>query len=253
MHSLQRNFLAAELIAETNAAGVSGTVAVQARQTADETNWLLDVAREHGLIRGVVGWIDLCAPDCAATVERLAAETKLVGLRHVVQAEASGFLDGKAFNDGVRLLRDAELAFDLLIFERQMEETIRFVDQHPGQVFVLDHIGKPRIAAGELEPWRSWVTELARRPNVCCKVSGLVTEAHWTAWSSETLKPYLDAVVEAFGPLRLMAGSDWPVCRVACGYTRWWEVLRSYFAAFTEAERTSIFGGCAIDVYVLPE
>lgn len=228
LRNLQRDFLAAELLVEAESAGVCGTVAVQARQTEDETRWLLNLAREQTLIRGVVRWADLCAPDCVANLEWLAAEPKLVGLRHVVQAEASEFLDRKDFNDGIRLLREVELAYDLVVFERQIEVTVRFVDRHPDQVFVLDHIGKPRIATGQMEPWRSWLTELARRPNVWCKVSGLVTETNWTEWSPETLKPYLDAAVEAFGPLRLMAGSDWPMCLVACGYVRWWDVLRAF-------------------------
>lgn len=249
--SLQRDFLPQDLQMEAESAGICGTVAVQARQTEEETHWLLDLAGEHALIRGVVGWVDLCARDCAGMVERLAIDAKLVGFRHVVQAEPTGFLDRNDFNNGISLLRDSGLAFDLLILEGQIDEAARFVDRHADQVFVLDHIGKPRIVLGEMEPWRRALTELARRPNVWCKVSGLVTEADWTGWTPETLKPYLNTVIEAFGPMRLMAGSDWPVCLAACGYTRWWDVLQTFLVPFTEAERASILGGCANDVYHL--
>jgi L-fuconolactonase len=141
--------------------------------------------------------------------------------------------------------------YDILIFERHLPQAIEFVDRHPNQVFVLDHIAKPRIAAGELEPWATRIRELARRQNVWCKVSGMVTEAKWEAWSADTLRPYLDTVANAFGPARLMAGSDWPVCLVACEYKGWWDLLRGYFAGFSEGERSAIFGGTATAVYRL--
>jgi L-fuconolactonase len=138
-----------------------------------------------------------------------------------------------------------------LIYERQLSQAIEFVDEHPEQVFVLDHIAKPMIAAGVMEPWAKRMRELGQRENVWCKVSGMVTEAEWTRWDAETLRPYLDVVVEAFGVARLMAGSDWPVCLVASEYGRWFEVLRDYFAGFSEAEREAVFGGTAVEVYGL--
>jgi L-fuconolactonase len=174
-----------------------------------------------------------------------------VGLRHVVQAEPDGFLEGMAFNRGIRAMQDSGLVYDILIYERELEEATRFVDRHPEQAFVLDHIAKPKIAAGELKPWRSRIIELAGRPNVCCKVSGVVTEANPKNWTPEQLRPYLDAVVEAFGSQRLMAGSDWPVCLVGTSYKGWWDLLRGYFAAFSEDERAQIFGGCAMKTYGL--
>ncbi len=148
-------------------------------------------------------------------------------------------------------MRTAGLAYDLLIVERQLEEAIRFVDRHPQQRFVLDHIAKPRIATGEIEPWRSRISDLSKRSNVCCKLSGLVTEDSWSRWSVESLRPYLDTVVESFGVDRLIAGSDWPVCLVATSYAGWWELLREYFAAFSEGERAKIFGATAKSIYQL--
>jgi L-fuconolactonase len=251
MAELRRDFVVEDLERELTAANVNGTVLVQARQTEEETQSLLSFARESPRILGVVGWAEIAGEDFEKQVEELAQDGQLVGLRHVVQAEPDGFLDGAAFNRGIRALRGATLVYDILIYERQLEEATRFVDRHPGQAFVLDHIAKPKIAAGELEPWRKRIIELARRPNVCCKVSGMVTEANPKNWTREQLRPYLDAVVEAFGPQRLMAGTDWPVCLVGTSYKGWWDFLRNYFAGFGEDERASIFGGCAMEIYAL--
>jgi L-fuconolactonase len=168
-----------------------------------------------------------------------------------VQAEPKGFLDGEDFNRGIRAMRGTGLVYDLLIVEHQLDEAIRFVDRHPQQMFVLDHIAKPKIAAGETEPWRARMQELSRRSNVSCKISGMVTEDSWSQWSIKSLRPYLDTVVNAFGANRLMAGSDWPVCLVATDYAQWWQLLRSYFADFSNDERANIFGATASRIYNL--
>jgi len=251
MAPIRRDFLPADLAAELTLSGIDGAVAVQARQALKETQWLLENARTFERIRGVVGWAPIASPDFESSLDKFAAEPKLVGLRHVVQAEPKGFLDGEDFNRGIRALRDTGLAYDLLIVESQLEEAIRFVDRHPRQVFVLDHIAKPRIASGEIEPWRTLLRELSKRGNVCCKISGMTTEASWTQWSLDSLRPYLDTVVDAFGANRLMAGSDWPVCLLATSYSRWWQVLRDYFAGFSTEESALIFGGTAVKTYNL--
>ncbi len=251
MAALRRNFLPGELELEARAAGVQATVAVQARQTLEETEWLLELAEASELIRGVVGWAPIAEAGFAAVLERLQARPKLKGLRHVVQAEATGFLDDAAFNRGMAALQGTGLVYDLLITADQMEEATRFVDRHPQQVFVLDHMAKPRIAAGELEPWSRRIGELARREHVSCKLSGMVTEAEWNSWSAESLRPYFEMVLEAFGPERLMAGSDWPVLTVACSYGRWWKVIEEWLAPLTERERLLIEGEVAMKVYGL--
>jgi len=251
MVALRRDFLVPDLVAELATAGIGGAIAVQARQTLEETRWLLELAQSCKAIRGVIGWAPIASPDFLVSVHALAAEPKLVGLRHVVQAEPTGFLDGEDFNRGIRSMQTTGLIYDLLISEDQLQEALRFVDRHPQQMFVVDHVAKPKIAAGEIEPWRTLMRELSRRSNVCCKISGMVTEDSWSLWSIESLRPYLDVVVEAFGANRLMAGSDWPVCLVATGYARWWNVLRSYFAGFSEDERAEIFGATAIRTYNL--
>jgi L-fuconolactonase len=251
MAALRRDFLPPEFIDELTSAGIDGAVTVQARQTLEETHWLLELATRHKEILGVVGWAPIASPDFAASLEALAANPKLSGLRHVVQAEPQGFLDGQDFNRGIRAMRETGLVYDLLIAEHQLGEATRFVDRHPQQIFVLDHIAKPKITAGEIEPWRTRIQELSKRGNVCCKISGMVTEDSWSHWSIESLRPYLDTVVNAFGADRLMAGSDWPVCLVASGYTQWWQVLRNYFADSSKDERADIFGATAARIYNL--
>ena len=252
MSALRRDFLPADLKAAMATAGIDGTVAVQARQTLDETRWLLDLADKTDAIRGVVGWAPIAGEDFPACMEEFDGRDKLKGLRHVIQGEKDEhYILREDFNSGIRTMLGSGLVYDILIYERHLPQTIDFVDEHPDQAFVLDHIAKPLIAAGALEPWATRMKDLGRRENVWCKLSGMVTEADWKAWTPATLKPYLDVAVEAFGPARLLAGSDWPVCLVASGYAQWFEVLREYFAAFSEAERARVFGGTAIEVYGL--
>jgi L-fuconolactonase len=177
---------------------------------------------------------------------------KLVGVRHVVQDEADDqFILREDFNRGVSALREFDLRYDILIYERQLPQAIAFVDRHPEQVFVLDHVAKPRIGERAIEPWRGKIREMARRGNVYCKVSGMVTEADWGAWTGEELKVYFDVVLEAFGPGRLMFGSDWPVCLVASGYRRWVEVVEGWVSGLSTGEQARIFGGTAIEAYGL--
>ena len=249
MAGLRRDFLPGDLLKAMQGAGVDRSIAVQARQSVEETAWLLKLAGENDFVAGVVGWAPLAADGLGDFLTEYGDAPKLVGLRHVVQGEAAGFLDGKAFNEGVVALDGTGLVYDVLIFERQLEEAIRFVDRHPRQSFVLDHVAKPRIAEGILEPWREQIRELGQRSNVVCKVSGMVTEAG-SGWTEAMLWPYLDGVVEAFGVERLMVGSDWPVCLARCEYGQWWETVRHYFAGFSHEEREAIFGGTAAAVYL---
>lgn len=252
MTMLRRDFLPDDLRVEMRSASVDGAVTVQARQTLEETSWLLDIADETEEIRGVVGWAPIADDHFPAVLEEFSSRSMLKGLRHVVQAEPDeNFLLGENFNRGMRLLRESGLVYDILIYERQLPQSIRFVDRHPEQEFVLDHIAKPKIREGEQDPWRTKIRELAQRQNVSCKLSGLVTEADWNHWNLETLRPYLDAVMEAFGPERVLVGSDWPVCLVACGYAQWFALLEQYFAGFSQAERDAVFGGNAERIYRL--
>ncbi|MGB7160402.1 MAG: amidohydrolase family protein [Tepidisphaeraceae bacterium] len=252
MAALRRDFLPSDLRAATEAAGIDGVISVQARQTLDETRWLLDLANQHDFIRGVVGWAPLASPSLKRELERFATDKKLVAIRHVVQDEPDdNFILGDDFNRGISALKDFDLRYDILIFERHLPQTIAFVDRHPNQVFVLDHLAKPKIRRGESEPWRTHIAELARRPNVYCKVSGMVTEADPRRWTPEQLRPYFDAVLESFGARRLIFGSDWPVCLVGCPYGRWVQTVRDWTTQLSPDERDRIFGITAIEAYGL--
>ena len=213
--------------AELRDAGVDGSVVVQARQSVEETRWLLEVAAEDEAIRGVVGWLPLASAELPALLREFAGGGKLKGVRHVVQDEPDDdFILRDDFNRGVAALLDTGLVYDILIYERHLPQAAGFVERHPKQVCVLDHLAKPRIKERILEPWRENLSRLAEHDNVFCKLSGLVTEADWGAWTLDGLRPYLDAALEAFGAERLMAGSDWPVCLLASGYGQWWGALR---------------------------
>lgn len=224
---------------------------MQARPSLEETRALLEFADENEWILGVVGWAPLQSSQIERVLEELSGQKKLKALRHVVQGEAEGFLESATFNLGISALRRFDWAYDLLIFERQLSESIRFVDRHPNQIFVLDHLAKPRIQEGLLQPWKRQIRELARRENVFCKVLGMVTEANWLDWTPQTLQPFFDAVLEAFGPSRLMFGSDWPVALVACPYVRWAQIVRDFAAPLSGDEQNEIFQTSARRAYSL--
>jgi L-fuconolactonase len=252
MSLLRRDFLPKDLTAAMASADVDGSVVVQARQTMEETRWLLNLAEDCDVIRGVVGWAPIAGEEFPGVMEEFEHRPKLKGLRHVIQGEKDeNYILREDFNSGIRSMLGSGLVYDILIYERHLPQTIDFVDEHPEQVFVLDHVAKPLIREGVMEPWASRMRELGERENVWCKVSGMVTEADWSAWTLDGLRPYLDTVVEAFGVRRLMAGSDWPVCLVASEYGRWFDGLNKYFAGFSESERAAVFGGTAIEVYGL--
>lgn len=253
MSVLKRDWLPADLACEIGRAGVDAVISVQARQTIDETRWLVSLAAAHEFIVGVVGWVPLASPSVRADLVSLtAAGRTLRGVRHVVQEEPDPtFLERPDFNAGIAALREFGLAYDILIVDRQIPAAIAFVDRHPGQVFVIDHAAKPRIRDGALDPWRAQVGELARRPQVYCKLSGLVTEAAPARWTDADLRPYLDATLEAFGPDRILFGSDWPVCLLASTYRKWVESVRRFVAELTPTERAQILGGTARRAYRL--
>jgi L-fuconolactonase len=247
MEPLRRNFLPPDVEPEMARAGFQGCVAVQARQTPEETEWLLQLAGPSRFVRGVVGWVDLQSPDLASQLERFAAHPRFVGVRHIVQGEPDDrFLLRPAFLGGIERLAAYDLAYDILIYPRHLPVAAEFVAQFPGQRFVLDHLAKPDIRAGEIRDWARDLGRLAAFPNVSAKLSGLVTEAHWGAWTPERLRPYLDVAFECFGPSRLMIGSDWPVCTLAGDYGRVMRVVTDFMASRPAAEREAVLGGNAI-------
>jgi L-fuconolactonase len=250
--AIRRDFLPADLARELEAAGVDAVVSVQARQSLDETRWLLELAGENDFVAGVVGWVPLVSPAVGDTLAELTANPRLCGVRHVLQGEADpDFAARRDFNEGLAALRGLGLAYDILIHERQLPAATALVDRHPDQVFVLDHGAKPRIRDGVLSPWRERIRELARRPNVFCKLSGMVTEASLRGWTRASLEPYAEVVLSAFGPSRAMFGSDWPVCLAACSYSRWLATVGDLCRALTAGEREMVTGGTARRAYGL--
>lgn len=252
MGVLRRDFLPPDLDKELRSAGIDGAVAVQARQTLSETAWLLSLADQFSFIRGVVGWAPIGSDDFSAHLDHLHSYRKLKGLRHVIQDEPDdNFILNASFNHGIARLRGTRLVYDILIFERHLPAAIQFVDRHPQQKFVLDHVAKPKIRHRVMDPWRRNIVELAKRENVYCKISGMATEADWLRWSRQDLWPYFEVVLEAFGPQRLMVGSDWPVCLLATSYSGWFEVLNAFLGDLAVPERERILGGTASEVYGL--
>jgi L-fuconolactonase len=251
MASIRRDFLPADLAPAISAAAIDAVVSVQARQTLAETEFLLNQARNNPWIAGVVGWLPLADPGLPAHLERIALDPAFKGVRHVLQAEPDSFMDDPDFNAGIAQLRALNLTYDVLIVHHQIPAAIRFVDRHPDQLFVLDHIAKPPIRDGTLQPWAQNLHEFARRPNVFCKLSGIVTEADYKTWTYNQIVPYMDAALEAFTPARLMFGSDWPVCRVATTYCDWVSTVERFAAPLSAAERDALFHTTAARAYRL--
>ena len=252
MKVIRKDFLPESLELTIREAGVDGVISVQARQSVEETSWLLEMARQNKFIKGVVGWLPLINDDIEVELEKYSGNKLLKGLRHVIQGEPDPkFMLRKDFNSGVSLLKKYSLAYDILIVERQLPNMIRFVDQHPDQVFVLDHIAKPLIAKHELSLWKENIQELARRENVSCKISGMVTEADFNSWTPPQLQPYFDVVLEAFGADRLLFGSDWPVCLVATSYKNWMELVQKNISELSKIEQAKIMGENAVRLYQL--
>ncbi|MFB6318492.1 amidohydrolase family protein [Saccharicrinis sp. FJH54] len=250
MSSIRKSFLPEDLHQTIQGTGVEQVITVQARQTLEETDWLLTLAEKHDFMKGVIGWVPLASSDIQSVLDRYKDNPWLKGVRHVVQGEPDPeFISGQDFNHGIELLKEYDLLYEILIFEHQLPNSIRFVDRHPDQVFVLDHMAKPKIKANEIKDWKYNMHELAKRDNVYCKLSGMVTEADYKTWNREQLQPYFDVVLEEFGPERLMFGSDWPVCLVATEYEQWVNIVRGIISGFSQTEQDQILFKNAQRVY----
>ena len=247
MSAIRRDFLPEDLQPLLAGLNFDGCIAVQARQSLEETRWLLELADLFSFIKGVVGWLDLCSPELPSQLEQFARHPKLAGVRHIVQDEPDDeFVLRPAFRRGIAQLREFNLTYDLLLFPKHIPAAVRLVEEFPDQPFVLDHIAKPSIAQGLISPWREDIQRLAQLPNVSCKLSGMVTEAKWKQWKPEDFRPYLDTVVEAFGSDRLMIGSDWPVCLLSSDYASTMQLVIEYIQQFPEEAQAAILGGnCA--------
>jgi L-fuconolactonase len=246
MAVLRRDFLPGDLEPALRAAGFDRCVAVQARQTLEETRFLLELADRHPTIAGVVGWVDLQSPDARAQLASFERHPKLVGIRHIVQGEPDErFLLRPQFGRGIALLEEFGLAYDILIYPRHLPVAAEFVARFPRQRFVLDHLAKPPIRQGEIRDWERDLRALAKAPHVLAKLSGLVTEADWSGWTEAQMRPYLDVAFDCFGAERLMIGSDWPVCTLAAGYARTMALVLDYLKDRPAAEQEAVLGGNA--------
>lgn len=255
LSAIYRDFAAADLLPLLQQNGVHGTVLVQTLPTLTDTEWMLEIAAHNDFILGVVGWVDLACPDAAATIARLAGIAKLKGLRPMLQdLPDARWIENPALDAGVEAMIEHGLSFDALVLPQHLGPLLHFAERHPQLPIVIDHAAKPLIAQGLHEPWLSDLRRLAALPQVCCKLSGLLTEAglpHSSPEGEAKIKPYVDALIELFGAPRLLWGSDWPVVRLASDYGRWLAISRSLLGALTPAQQAAILGGNAIRFYRL--
>ena len=251
MQALKRDFLPSDLYPHLKSNSITGCVAVQADQSENETNFLLSLAAKNDFIKGVVGWIDLRSNNLVERLEHYSQFELLKGFRHVVQAEAKGFLEGGSFIDGVKKLVRFNFAYDLLIYHHQLEEAISFVGKLNEIRIVVDHLAKPPIKSNDIASWKRGITELAKFENVSCKISGMVTEADWDNWHEADFHPYLDTLLESFGTKRLLYGSDWPVCLLAASYDQQLSIVENYLSKLSTPERNDIMGLNAVRIYQL--
>lgn len=252
MAAIRRDFLPRDLEPLLGCGGFRGSVAIQARQSLEETEWLLKLADENPVVLGVVAWVDLCSPQVREQLACFAGRSKLVGIRHMVQSEPDDFLLRPEFLRGISILEEFDLAYDILIYAKHLAIAAELVKRFPRQRFVLDHLAKPPVKSGAIEPWARRLRELAVFPNVYAKLSGLVTEADWQSWKPEDMSAYLEIAFECFGADRLMIGSDWPVCLVASSYERTMKVIRDHLDKYSAEDREAVLGGNAAAFWRLP-
>ena len=251
MRLLQKDFFPNDLAPVLRENNVDGIVAVQADQSENETQFLIDLSKKFSLIKGIVGWTDLQSAHVEERLNFYSQQKIIKGFRHIVQAEAGGFLQKEKFLNGVRALQLFGFTYDLLIYENQLKEAIDFVNKFPDQKIIIDHCAKPFIRNKKMEEWENGIKEISRNENVYCKVSGLITEAVWNQWNEDVLYPYLDVVFEYFGTKRLLFGSDWPVMLLSGTYSGWKQFLQKYLDQFPLNEIQNVFINNAIQFYNL--
>jgi L-fuconolactonase len=252
MKLIQKDFFPGDLEPSLRKNGFDGCISVQADQSEQETLFLLGQSESNDFIKGVVGWIDLRNENVQSRLGKFASFKKLKGFRHIVQAEKDDqFLLGKAFCNGIQLLANYRFTYDLLIRPHQLKSAIHFVQKFPNQMFVIDHLAKPMIKERELADWKKDMRHMAQFENVCCKISGMVTEADWKNWNTQDFKPYIDMVIESFGTDRVMFGSDWPVCLLAATYEQVCEIVETNTSHLSSHEKKLLWGLNASKFYDL--
>jgi L-fuconolactonase len=251
MKILKQDYVPAHLIPTLKRNNVDGCVSVQASQSEYETHFLVELSKTHSEIKAVVGWVDLLNKNLEERLQFFSQYNIIKGWRHIVQSEPDDFLLREDFQNGIRALAPYNFTYDILIYHYQLKSAIEFVSKFPDQKFVIDHCAKPDIGKKDIEEWKRSIKEIAKHPNVYCKLSGLLTETKWKQWSPADFYPYLDTVFEAFGTDRLMFGSDWPVMLLSGIYVQWKSLLEKYMENFVEEDRLKVFGENAIQFYNL--
>lgn len=251
MQKIKKDFLPQDLLPLLTENNFAGCVAIQADQSEEQTNFLLDLSQKNDFIKGVVGWVDLLDKNVAERLEHFSKNEKLKGFRHVVQAEADDFMFRKDFRNGISELKPFDYTYDILIFQNQLPAAIDLVNSFPDQAFILDHIAKPAIKSGDILSWKKNIKEIAQADNMLCKISGMVTEADWHTWSAEDLKPYLDVIFENFSTEKIVFGSDWPVCNLAAAYGKVVKTIENYISELTATEQDQIWFQNAAAFYKL--
>ncbi len=251
MKDLHQDYLPKQLDLTLKRNSIKGVVAVQADQTELETLFLVELSKTHSIIKGVVGWIDIADKNIHSRLQYFSQFPIIKGWRHFIQSEEDGFLTNSNFHNGIGALESYGYTFDLLIQSSQITSAIELVQKFPGQKFVVNHLAKPNVKRKQLDDWKILMKELARSPNVFCKLSGLFTEAHWKKWSAGDFYPYLDVVFESFGTNRLMYGSDWPVLLLSGMYVQWKSLLEKYMEHYSKEEIHKVFGENASHFYGL--
>ena len=251
MSGLKRDFLPDDLAPLLAEHAIDGCVTVQVDQTEEENHFMLSLAQKHFFIKGIVGWIDLRADNLPERLEHFRQFPIIKGFRHIVQGEQKGFLLDRKFIRGVSQLASHGFTYDLLIYHHQLEEAKGFVRQVGPVSIVVDHLAKPSIGQGEFSNWAKGIEALSDFENVHCKLSGIVTEANWNAWSYDQLLPYIEKTFECFSARRILYGSDWPVCRVAASYHEQYSIVNRFVQALSETERNDVFGENAKTFYNL--
>jgi len=252
MVKLQRDFLPPHLNKELKRNGIDFCITVQARQTLQETKWLLELAQNNSFIKGIVGWVDLKSNSVERDLEQFTAYKKFKGVRHVLQDEKDDrYMLNSDFKKGISQLEKYGLTYDILIYPRHIKYACALVSEFPQQKFIIDHLGKPLIKEGKIEAWKKDMQELAKADNVFCKLSGMVTEANWNSWKQEDFVPYMETLLGIFGPNRLLFGSDWPVCTVAAKYEQVLGIATHFIHSLSQAEQAHIMGQNAINFYNL--
>ena len=249
MHAIRKDFTPVDFVSATSTTPISGCIAVQADQTEEQNHFLLSLAEEHDVIKGIVGWVDFLNPNLE---ERLAywQQFKLIkGWRHVLQAESDDFILNPNFVGGLKKLKDYNYTYDLLCYHNQLKAIIKLVDQVPNQPFVLDHCGKPNIKSKNIKTWSEDIRTLAQNPNVSCKLSGLLTEADWFDFTEQEIFECFDIIFEQFGIDRILYGSDWPVVLVSRPYGDWFGLVAKYASKFKKNEQEQLFSGNAERFY----